>query len=37
MAYPECTTLEAYEIGDGTCQNEHNVEACGFDGGKLDQ
>jgi hypothetical protein len=33
MAFPNCMTLNAYEVGDGTCQEEHNIVECGYDGG----
>ena len=33
MAYPNCRALNAFEVGDGLCQDEHNIEECGYDGG----
>ncbi len=31
-AYPNCKTENAWQIGDGHCQEEHNTVECGFDG-----
>jgi len=33
MAFPRCKSVKAFEVGDGICQEDHNVEECGFDGG----
>lgn len=33
MAFPHCKSLNAYEVGDGTCQEKHNTKECGFDAG----
>jgi hypothetical protein len=33
VAFPICNALNAFEIGDGTCQEELNTEACGYDAG----
>jgi hypothetical protein len=33
IEFPDCKALNAYEVGDGTCQDEHNIAECGYDGG----
>lgn len=33
VAYPNCGSLKAHQVGDGICQEEHNNKNCGFDGG----
>lgn len=33
LAFPKCKVDKPSLIGDGTCQDEMNIEDCGFDGG----
>ena len=33
IAYPTCDAVIPEEVGDGICQEVHNVRACGYDGG----
>ena len=33
LAFPKCRALNAFEVGDGLCQEEHNIAECGYDGG----
>ena len=33
IAFPNCKAINAYQVGDGECQPQLNVESCGFDGG----